>query len=250
MSIDDYIHAQKGNLESIKNLQHFSALGSLVDQLYNQAAKLVPQNTSPRYGRSLLLCHRSFLSAITLIGQAQPEDAAPITRRAIEAARICLALKFNHRNLEKWLDFENRMKRWKTRGEGSKPPSFHPPRLDFPRNHEVLDELTTHLGMLSDSYVHFTPEFEESQDWRILPEAHFVSVYLNYFISDQRTIERELLILAKIHGYILGVIDECLDWAFRQNEQWRILMKSLIGKLHGLQTEFRIKYDVGSKIEL
>ena len=87
-------------------LPHFLILVPLIDQLYTHATEYIPKDTSPRYGRFLLLCHKSFLSAAILIGQAQPDDAAPITRRAIEIARVCLASKVNKENAEKWMSYE------------------------------------------------------------------------------------------------------------------------------------------------
>lgn len=88
MSIQDYIRAQRNNIESIGQLPHFAVLGDLLDRLYERAVALVPKQSPPPFGQLLLICHRAFLSALTLIGQAQPDDAAPISRRAIEEARL------------------------------------------------------------------------------------------------------------------------------------------------------------------
>ena len=45
-----------------------------------------------------LICHKSMLSAAALIAQAQPEDSVYITRRAVEAGRVALAIKLNDEN--------------------------------------------------------------------------------------------------------------------------------------------------------
>lgn len=79
MSIQDYIAAQRANISEICELPHFSKLGDLTDRLYERAVTLVPASSPQHFGRLLLICHRSFLSSLTLIGQAQPDDAAPIS---------------------------------------------------------------------------------------------------------------------------------------------------------------------------
>jgi hypothetical protein len=246
LSIPEYIKAQRSNIESIINLPHFSILGSLVDQLYNDTVKLIKKDTAPRYGRFLLLCHRSFLSAITLIGQAQPEDAAPITRRAIEIAKVCLASKFNEENASKWMAYEKRDARWKARLTGEKPPFLPPIKLDLPANHPTLAELEKDFGMLSDAYVHFTPEFYGSQNWRNQHEtdSNTAMVYLSYFTSDQRTIERELILLIGAHIKILQVLDECLEWAFSQNVEWQTLMVTLCREGNELKRQYSIKHGI------
>ena len=133
MCIDSYIDAQRRNIDSIKNLHQFSILGSLVNQFYEISCDSVPKDSPPRFGKCLILCHRSFLAGITLIGQGQPEDAAPITRRAVEIGKLCLGLKFKPQNIEKWLDYEKRMKRWKAREEGASPPHIQLLKSIFPR---------------------------------------------------------------------------------------------------------------------
>lgn len=227
MSIADYIRAQRSNLRSFQKLPHFSTLVSVVDKLYTHAITLIPENTPPRYGRFLLLCHKSFLSAVTLIGQAQPDDAAPITRRVIEIAKVCLASKINKENAAKWMAYEKRQARWKARQAGTKPPYLPPIQLDLPVNHPILKDLEVQLGILSDAYVHFTPEYFASQNWRDEQETDPPRVRLVYFISDQRTIERELILLTGIHAKILQLLDECLDGAFRANGDWQGLMATL-----------------------
>lgn len=222
MSIEDYVSAQQKNLESIKKLPHFSSLGQLVNDLYELACRLVPRNLPPHYGKFLLLCHKSFLSALTLIGQAQPEDAAAITRRAIEMARLALAVKTNQENATNWLAFEKRMARWRDREEDIKPKTFSP-KYDLPKDHLVMNALEKHLGILSDSYIHFTPEFFGNQDW-----IHSnTGIKLEYFTSDQRTIERELIALTGIHASILRILDECFDRALFASSDWTRLWDTL-----------------------
>ena len=222
MGIEDYINAQRANVESIKNLPHFSVLGKLVDQLYNLAIVLIPKDTPLHYSKFLLLCHKSFLSALTLIGQAQPEDAAAISRRAIEIARVAIAVKTHPKNAETWLSFEKRMERWEARDKEEKPRHLSTP-LDLPLDHPILKDLEKQLGILSDSYIHFTPEFLGSLNWKYKENR----IELGYFISDQRIIERDLIALTGIHASILRILDECLGGCLLSNTEWLALWRTL-----------------------
>jgi hypothetical protein len=222
MSIQDYIRAQRDNIESIGQLPHFAVLGDLLDRLYERAVVLVPKQSPPPFGQLLLVCHRAFLSALTLIGQAQPDDAGPISRRAIEAARLALAIKTNPRSAMKWAAYERRMHRWEARNRGEKPKTLTS-KLDLPSNHPILGELEKQLGILSDSCVHFTPEYFGSQHW-IRSESR---IELRYFTSDQRAIERDLIILTGIHASILRIFDECLTCSFFSDGHWRQMWQQL-----------------------
>lgn len=222
MSINDYIASQRANIASISQLPHFSILGDLTGRLYERSISVVPKNAPPPSGLLLLTCHRAYLSALTLIGQAQPDDAGPISRRAIESARLSLAVKTNPQNAEKWIAYEQRMERWKARNRGERPKPLSP-KLDLPRNHPILDELEKQLGILSDSSVHFTPEYFSSQHW-IKSEKR---IELRYFTSEQRTIERELITLVGIHASILRIFDECLDGSFFSDKEWQQLWQQL-----------------------
>lgn len=222
MSIQDYIGAQRANIASISQLPHFSILGDLTDRLYERAVTLVPKSSPPPFGQLLLICHRSFLSALTLIGQAQPDDAAPISRRAIEAVRIALAVKRNPESAVKWAAYEQRMERWQARNRGEKPKALSL-KLDLPRDHPILAELEKQLGILSDSSVHFTPEYFGSQHW-FRSEAR---IELRYFTSDQRTIELDLITLAGVHASILRIFDECLDGSFFLDKEWKQMWQQL-----------------------
>jgi hypothetical protein len=189
-------------------------------ELYEYSLSVIPRATHPIFLKLYLLCHKSFLSAATLIGQCQPDDAAPITRRGIEIAKTSLALKFKEENWEKWTEYEKRLDRWKKREEGKKPPPFSP-KLDLPKDHPILKRLGAQIGMLSDAWVHFTPEFLNSQNWKDRTDIEPPMVYLVYFISDQRIIERELVLMGGTHIDIHYIFDECFDNAFTKNEEWQ-----------------------------
>src|SRR5689334_22089384 len=70
---------------------------------------------------SYLICHRALDAAATAAGSGQPEDAAAITRRALEAAQVCLAIKADRSNFAEWKSIEIRQDRWKVRVAGEKP---------------------------------------------------------------------------------------------------------------------------------
>ena len=208
-------------------------MGRLVDDLYNLAVDLVPKDSAPHFGQLLLLSHKSFLSAITLIGQAQPEDAAAVTRRAIEIARVALAVKQDPQNADKWMAHEKRMGRWQAREKGEKPRHLTVP-LDLPNDHPILKELERHLGILSDAYIHFTPEFFGSQDWKRSQGR----IDLRYFTSDPKTIRRDLVELTGVHVSALRIFDECLGGPFSKSSEWLNLWNTLKKEGGKLSEEF------------
>ncbi len=70
MSLDDYVSAQQRNFEAIKESPHYSRLLETVDNLYNATVELGPAHC-PRlcFEKMLLMCHKSLLSAATLIAR-------------------------------------------------------------------------------------------------------------------------------------------------------------------------------------
>ncbi|MFQ5881777.1 MAG: hypothetical protein ACE5I9_04810 [Candidatus Methylomirabilales bacterium] len=217
MGIEDYFNAQIENLRRSLRFEPFAVLFPIVEELYTTSVRLIPPDKSPVFGQFFLICHKSFLAAASLIGQAQPDDAAPITRRAIEVIRLAAAVKTNPANAKKWLAFEERMRRWKDRGEGKKP---KPLRISLEVNHPLVTELMETWGILSDASVHFTPEYFDSLSWRRGDNT----LFLNYFTEDQRVIEREIILLTAAHAKILRVLDWCLDGAFSSHDEWQRLM--------------------------
>ena len=63
-----------------------------------------------------------------MIAQSQPEDSVPITRRAVEAASVALAIKLNEENTLHRTSYQERHDRWLKRQQGEKPKSF---RVEF-----------------------------------------------------------------------------------------------------------------------
>lgn len=154
--LNDYIAAQRMNIDSARRFEPFALLAPQMDTLYTQAVDLVPATGPLVIAQLLLFCHKSYLSAVTLIGQAQVDDADAITRRVIEAARLADTLKVNPELLEDWTSWDERIRRWEQRQTGQKPKM--PPRPKYVDKHPAVKDLMESYGILSDSGVHFTPE--------------------------------------------------------------------------------------------
>lgn len=222
MSLIEYIKAQRSNLESSLKLELFWDTCQRIDALYGLAAKAapaLPKDAPIALERSLQflpICHKSFFAAATLIGQGQPYDAAPITRRAIEAVRVVAAIKADPENEKEWISYEKRMKKWEARREGEKPEHLH---IHIPVEHPLVKELMLIWGIFSDADVHFTPEYFGELKW----EQHGERVDLDYFQGEQHIIETAIILLLKTHMKMLQVLDDCLDGAFSGNTEWQNL---------------------------
>src|SRR5262245_16908868 len=191
MSLDEYVAAQHQNFEAIKGSLHYSRLIETVDRLYRTTVDLGPSHC-PRvcFGKMLLMCHKSLLSAATLIARGQPEDAAPISRRAIEIGHLAVAVHLDPKNYVKWLDAERRMARHEERRRGQRPKNE--PAQKWGKEileHPSLSDLRSFLGLISDAYAHFTPEFEGNLAWS--DEARpgdNLTIFLEYFDTSKRSI--------------------------------------------------------------
>lgn len=231
----EYFGAQKENLQRALSWEPFAEIFPLVDKLYVDALKLIVPDHSPRFAQFLLIGHKSFLAAASLIGQRQPDDAGPITRRAIEAARIAAVIKTNPDKIEAWLAYTERMQRWADRQEGVKP---KPLRINLGEVHPEIkpqiDDLMQTYGILSDADSHFTPEYLFNLGW----EKRGEKLFLNYFTKEQRTLEREIISTVGTHLLILEVIDWCLDGAFRSDPDWLGLVHTIKKKGEPLTEKF------------
>jgi hypothetical protein len=205
--------------------------------------------TSPTYARLLLICHKSLLSAAALIAEAQPDDSVAITRRAIETARTALAIKLNPENARRWLAYQERHERWLRRQEGEKRKHFAVQFLDV-QSDALVRTLDAMLGMLSDAYVHFTPEYYSSLDWEVrrVDEENGV-ILLNYFHRDRREIERHFIILAASQGKILEAFDRCFDGTFTNNKEAKQNIAAVWAVGRTLNEEFHRRYSEVSGIE-
>jgi hypothetical protein len=234
MTVTGYFREQKANLSRSSNWTDFIEIFTLVDELYVRAIALVPNNRPRIFGQILLVSHKSFLSAAALIGQAQPDDAAPITRRAIEAAQFAAAIRTNPAEIDAWLAFETRMQRWRDRQEGKKPKWLKPKLGDVDSGIKpTIDKLMQMHGVLSD-FGHFTPEYLFELDW----EKNDHNLHLNYFMREQRTLERQIILTSGTNLRILEVIDWCLDGAFKLDPDWPRLVDTLRERAAPLARKF------------
>jgi hypothetical protein len=244
MSLDEYVATQQKNLDAIKESPHYSQLIQTVDHLYRTTMDLGPMHC-PRvcFGKMLLMCHKSLLSAATLIARGQPEDSAPITRRAIEIGHLAIAVHLDPENYVRWLDVERRMARHEARRKGKRPKNE--PAHKWGKEvteHPLLSDLRTFLGMVSDSDAHFTPEFEGNLAWseQLSPEMD-LSIQLSYFDTTMRTIHCAFLNLAAIHLRLLDVFNACFKDGLEQDDGWRLVKNTAFAIARELAQEFTPK---------
>jgi hypothetical protein len=208
--MDAYFTALRHNLEGGLRGPCVTELVDSLDAAYRTVLKPPPKGQLI-FGRFLLICHKSLLSAAALIAQTQPEDSVGVTRRAIEVARVALAIKLNDQNALKWTSYQERHDRWIKRQQGEKPKSF---RVEFAdvKGDTLIEELDRWLGVLSDACVHFTPEFYDSLDWdETIRDGGEGEIFLHYFHRSRREIERHFNTLAAVHGSVLKAVDRCFD---------------------------------------
>lgn len=201
----------------------FTGLIPTVDQMY-QCVRIVPQRHFPLdMGKLLMLSHREFLVGCNLLQCGLPLDAGANTRRAIEIARLALAVKRDRANAEKWMQGEKRQERWDARQDGERPKNLPPlqwPEID---NDPLFAPLKDYFGMYSDTFVHFTPEFIGQQHFDERPSQDGVAIInLRYFSSDRMVIQNAITICG-IHGKILGVFDACFDNMVSNDGGWKML---------------------------
>jgi hypothetical protein len=213
MSIDQFTEAARRNFETFSAHPFYAQGVRALDVAYEAAIRSLPPDGHPAiYGRLLLVCHKHMVSAANLIASCLPEDSAGITRRAVEAAKVATATRLNDKNTEAWLSYEERNERWIRRQSNEKPKTFHV-HFDDMKGDEFSEALDRYIGMLSDSYVHFTPEFYSTLCWEVTvhESGDGGQIFLNYFQSDTRELERHFLLLMAVHGKILQAFDRCLQ---------------------------------------
>lgn len=220
--MDEFIQGQRANLDQVRPSPLFRDLIGVLDAAYHAAVDCLPsEGVLIIFGRILLICHKSMLSAATLIAQGQPEDSTGVTRRALEAAKVALAIKSNDANALHWTAYQERHDRWLRRQQNQRPGPFVVQFIDV-RGDALLERINTHLGILSDASVHFTPEFYSSLDWEVnRTEDGQGEIYLNHFQRSQREIERHLIALSAAHLTILEALNRCCDGRFQADEHSR-----------------------------
>ena len=195
------------------------------------------------FGRLILICDKAMRTAAMLIASRQPEDSAAITRRAIEAAKIALAIKLNDANAMKWVAGAERLERWAARQSNEKPRHLQVRLVDISGD-PLMDDLNKFWGVLSDAYVHFTPEFYSSLAWETHVDSSGESgqVFLNYFHTNEREIERHYALLAAVHSVILKAFDQCVDGRITGNVECAASLNAFQKIGHDLNLDYQRKY--------
>lgn len=239
----EYIEHVLHNLDAGSRTPPFTVLIASLDEAY-RAIIASPPKGQLVFARFMLICHKSMLGAATLIAQRQPEDAAGISRRAAECARVALAVKLNPSNADKWVSFQSRHDRWIKRREGGKP-TYFPVRLVDLSGEPLSAELDKWIGVLSDALVHFTPEFYDSLDWEErIGSGDGGEIRLNYFHNKDREIERSVVGLAALHGTILKVFDRCFDHGISKNPESLAVVERFWANAKRFSDEYQRRYGV------
>jgi hypothetical protein len=223
MSLEDFMSAPHKNVETLCQAPHFASLIPLVNRMYDCAGALASKRHSPTLVKLMMVCHREFLVAASQIQRGLPFDSHANTRRAVEAAKVALALKRNRNNGEEWLKTEIRQRRWDARQQGQKPERLPPVQFRELDKEPLIVSLQQYFGIASDTYLHFTPEFFGRQSFSLTPiDDTNVFLGLNYFASE-RDILLHAVMLCGLHLRILLVFDAVFDNVIIEDAGWIVL---------------------------
>jgi hypothetical protein len=94
--------------------------------------------------------------------------------------------------------------------------------------------------MLSDSYAHFTPEFEGNLSWseEVKPGEN-VTILLEYFETKKRTIHCAYVNLSTIHLKLLDVFNACFKDGLANDGGWQLLRTTAWALGGELSQEFK-----------
>lgn len=244
---DSYLEAQAHNLAELRRLPEFAFVERIM-ALYDRSFALRARDPDVRALQLFIVCHGALLSAAATIGRALPGDTIALTRRAIEAASLAAAIKADPANYERWIDEATRLTRWEERNKGRRPKEQAGRDVVYPPS---ADKLRTHLGILSDAGVHLTPEFISTQRYRIEPIEGTPGGYLRiiYFETEQRELERALMILASIHVEILEAFDGVFDGVFHRDAEWMRQREEIVRFGKPLAERFRAEAEAKGEEE-
>jgi hypothetical protein len=200
----------------------FANLVSVVDCAY-LAARNAP-DVSAMNASFGLLCHQALFNAALLIGCGLGLEAASVSRRALEVAKIALAVKLDPSNLEAWQAFEERTGRWANRRQGIRPRSFTPNLAALAQNRSI-QSIGNFIGIISDAAVHFTPEMLSRMKFKAASEAG--TIYLSYLEPDHVAVARDLAMLGAVHKLILSTLSESCDSSFERVEGYLQAMRRI-----------------------
>lgn len=200
-----YVSAEFNRTAIFLQNEIFTRVIAAIDAAYASARAENQEITAGR-ARILLACHQAMYSAASCLARGVPLDAAAASRRALEAARTVLAVKLDGRNAERWTAYEGRLSRWQARQTDQTPPKL---RIDYDvlKGDVLAEKLATFIGILSDSAVHFTPEFFSRLDFQ--ERKHGGEVFLDYLEAGEDQAALELKMFAATHLLILRTIARC-----------------------------------------
>jgi hypothetical protein len=186
-----------------------------MDEVYRLVPEKAPffqsetnDEATDSFDKCFFVCHRALLSAATAIGSSIPEDGEAVTRRALEVAKTCLAIKADPANGEAWLSSLRRIRRWQERDKGAKPKSFQPQYRNLDTE-PLFEEIQSKFGALSDFSVHFTPEYFGRYNWqKVAREDGGFDISFGLGVG---AIELAFLMLISQHDLIIQVFDRCQD---------------------------------------
>ena len=100
--------------------------------------------------------------------------------------------------------------------------------------------------------MHFTPEFYSTLAWENRINADGVSgkIFLNYFHTNEREVERHYTILGAVHGLILRAFDRCVDGRLTANADCRESLNNFQRIGNELNVEYQRKYKEPAMPEL
>jgi hypothetical protein len=227
MSLDLYIRAQRLNAERFRRTPHYAEMIVSLDAVYTRCLHIRPRSPEPIFEKSLLLCHRAFLSAASLTLQGQAEDAAAVARRGVELATFCLAYKGDQSRAAEWLAEKQRKARWGSR--------CREPRVSYGSGVQcraadptIAAELENWTSVFSDAYMYFVPELSADRQGRVSVkrEERTAQTLLSYFVEDESLIYSVFFAIADSNASILRAFDCCYDGAFTDDvECMRLLAR-------------------------
>jgi hypothetical protein len=186
-----------------------------LDELYRviHASGRFPDTRVERedfFRKCFVICHRAMLAAATTTASGLPEDGPAITRRALEAAKVCLAVKAHPDNFDEWKAFEQRWARWSARSTGQKPkgPPISPNYKGVSGN-SYYQEIQGLIGVLSDAAVHFTPEHFGGYIWTQTANPDG-TVEISVSVGEDAVPYRLFQLVDQYMG-VVRYFDHCLD---------------------------------------
>jgi hypothetical protein len=173
------------------------------------------------------------LSAATNTASGLPEDGPAITRRALEAAKVCLAIKAHPDNFDEWKAFEQRSARWSARASGDKPKGPPvTPRYKGVSSDPFYKEIQGLIGVLSDAAVHFTPDYFGGYIWEQTTNRDGTAD-ISFSIGENAVAYRCFQLIDQ-YLFIVRVFDHCLDGRLFANTDVRRSALKVIDGLKGL----------------